>query len=100
MAYWTQFLPFFSQNNSKYPKDEIVEDAEFCAGRPDMTGNGLTQEGLQTCSGDSVGPVICNDDGRPVVYGVTSWGDDCGATGFPALYAKVASELDWIKEQL
>ena len=65
-----------------------------------MTGNGLTQEGLQTCKGDSGGPLICNDDGRPVVYGVTSWLEDCGLAGFPSIFAKVASELDWIKEQL
>lgn len=65
-----------------------------------MTGNGLTEEGVGHCSGDSGGPLICNDDGRPVVYGIVSWNDDCAATGFPGIYAKVASELDWIKEQL
>ena len=63
-----------------------------------MTGNGLTQEGLQTCNGDSGGPLICNDDGRPVVYEVSSWLQGCGLEGFPSIYAKVASITDWIKE--
>lgn len=93
-------LLYFSMNNSKYPDDEIVDDIEFCAGRPDLNGNGLTQEGETVCQGDSGGPLICNDNGRPVVYGVTSWLEDCGLAGFPSIFAKVASELDWIKEQL
>ena len=94
------FLPLFSFDNSKYPEDEIAGDVEFCAGRPDMDGDGLTQGGVATCQGDSGGPLICNDNGRPVVYGVTSWGEDCALAGFPSIYAKVASELDWIKDQL
>ena len=36
---------------------------EFCAGRPDMNDDGLTDEGKSTGQGDSGGPLICNDDG-------------------------------------
>ena len=80
--------------------EDIIEEVEFCAGPPDMTGNGLTQEGTDTCQGDSGGPLICNDNGRPVIYGVTSHGDKCAKTGLPGIYAKVAAELDWIKDQM
>ena len=93
-------LTSFSVDNSKYVEDHIIDEVEFCAGRPDMTGNGLTQEGEDTCQGDSGGPLICDDNGRPVIYGVTSHGEKCAKTGYPGIYAKVAAELDWIKQQL
>ena len=91
--------PSFSSVNSFYGNDHF-EEFEFCAGRPDMNDNGLTQEGATICQGDSGGPLICNDDGRPVVYGVSSWLGGCGEAGRPSVFAKVASVTDWIKEHL
>ena len=38
--------------------------------------------------------------GRYVVAGVTSWGYDCGAQGYPGVYARVTSQLDWIKKSI
>ncbi len=35
--------------------------------------------------------------GRYVLAGVTSWGFDCGAYGYPGVYARVTSQLDWIR---
>lgn len=81
-------------------EEGINEEVEFCAGRPDMTGNGLTEPGADTCNGDSGGPLICDDDGRPVIYGVTSHGFECARTGYPTIFAKVSAALDWIKQQL
>ena len=94
------FWPLFSRNNTKYEDGDIIEDVEFCAGRPDMNGNGKTQKGADTCQGDSGGPLVCDDNGRPVLYGVVSWGIGCAWTGYPGIYAKVASELTWINQQL
>ena len=65
-----------------------------------MNDDGLTEEGKSICQGDSGGPLICNDDGIPVVYGVSSWLQGCGKEGFPSIFAKVASVTDWIKEQM
>ena len=93
-------LLLFSRNNTKYEDGDIIDDVEFCAGRPDMTGNGKTQKGADTCQGDSGGPLVCDDNGRPVLYGVVSWGIGCAWTGYPGIYAKVASELTWINQQL
>jgi len=90
----------YCRNNTKYEDGDIIEDVEFCAGRPDMNGNGKTQKGADTCQGDSGGPLVCDDNGRPVLYGVVSWGIGCAWTGYPGIYAKVASELTWINQQL
>ena len=48
------YIPSFSRNNTKYEDGDIIEDVEFCAGRPDMNGNGKTQKGADTCQGDSI----------------------------------------------
>jgi len=47
--------------------------------------------------GDSGGPLICPDDGQPVLYGVTSWGYGCGNKGAPGIYAKVSAVTSWIR---
>ena len=46
--------------------------------------------------GDSGGPLICVDNNRPVLYGVTSWGIGCGDKGYPGVFAKVSAVLNWI----
>ena len=97
------FILFFSRAKTGYEASAysvVTYDAEFCAGSPDITGNGLTDAGGDVCQGDSGGPLICDDDGKPVVYGVTSWAVGCAKTGYPNIYAKVASHLDWIKQNL
>ena len=103
LAFETNFESYFSRQYSQYGAHSylhVTYDVEFCAGRPDINGDGLTDEGADSCQGDSGGPLICDDDGKPIVYGITSWGEGCAATGYPGIYAKVAAELDWIKQQL
>ena len=40
---------------------------EFCAGIPDRDGDGETDGGIDACSGDSGGPLICDVDGNAVL---------------------------------
>lgn len=47
--------------------------------------------------GDSGGPLICDQNNAKVVYGVVSWGDQCGKKNKPGVYARVTRFLDWIK---
>lgn len=63
----------------------------FCAGNYD---GGVYDDSGTTCNGDSGGPLICEQNGMPVLYGVASWGmQQCTATG---VFAKVAALSDWI----
>ena len=55
-------------------------------------------KGVDSCQGDSGGPLICIVNKSPVLYGIISWGVGCGREGLPGLYAKVASEINWIKQ--
>jgi TPR repeat protein len=70
-----------------------LKGAVLCAGGGDQG---------QACKGDSGGPlVIFNDPGKiPTVIGVLSGGRECGATGEPSRYARVARVREWIDRQL
>ena len=60
----------------------------ICAGHP--------AGGKDSCSGDSGGPLLVEKNGRYVLAGVTSWGFGCGKEGFPGVYARTTSQMDWI----
>ncbi|XP_041974234.1 chymotrypsin-2-like [Aricia agestis] len=59
-----------------------VMDSQVCS---------LTKEGEGACHGDSGGPLVEGDS----VVGIVSWGIPC-AKGFPDVYTRVYSFLDWI----
>ncbi|XP_011550321.3 trypsin CFT-1 [Plutella xylostella] len=67
---------------------------------PDVTDrmlcSGIDAGGKSTCSGDSGGPIIVNDD---IVVGVISWVDrNCGAPLYPGVNSLVSAYSDWIVE--
>ena len=43
-----------------------------------------------------LGPLIVEEGGKYVVAGVVSWGYGCGSEGYPGVYARVTSQLDWV----
>ncbi|CAH1117944.1 unnamed protein product [Phaedon cochleariae] len=61
--------------------DIMIFDSSVCT---------FSKKGLDTCSGDSGGPLLCGG----VQYGVVSWGDDCGL--YPGVYTRVDKHLDFI----
>ncbi|KAL8608951.1 hypothetical protein ACOMHN_060628 [Nucella lapillus] len=68
-----------------------VLDHQMCVGDGSMGA----------CYGDSGGPLMCEQDGRFYVTGVMSWLiNNCSAQGFPNVFTRVGSYLDWIYEQL
>lgn len=50
------------------------------------------REGKDTCQGDSGGPIFVQNDNRVFQIGITSFGDGCGARGFPGVYAEANSD--------
>ncbi|XP_037081569.1 phenoloxidase-activating factor 2-like [Pollicipes pollicipes] len=58
--------------------------------------------GQDTCTGDGGSPLACRDPLDPSRYiqlGVVSWGIGCGLEGVPGVYADVAQQVPWIREQ-
>ncbi|XP_037086785.1 atrial natriuretic peptide-converting enzyme-like [Pollicipes pollicipes] len=51
---------------------------------------------VDTCDGDSGGPLACELAGVKVIMGITSWGQGCGRNDFPGVYTRVAAYVQWI----
>lgn len=67
-------------------EDHMVHDNTICT---------QPQEGQGGCFGDSGGPLVVNG----LLAGAVSWGVSC-ALGYPDVYARVSSHMDWINETL
>lgn len=74
--------------NSRQLYDHTIDDSMICAGN-------LQKPGSDTCQGDSGGPLTCEKDGIYYVYGIVSWGQECGKK--PGVYTQVTKFLNWIK---
>ena len=85
-----------------------LEDPDACARRTEFIGDFLggavlcagARDGSQACHGDSGGPLITYGDARKVatVIGVVSAGTECGTTGEPSRYTRVAKVGGWIDD--
>lgn len=90
--------------------DIEVESSMVCAANSDDGGKDSCQVCLKTkhairCKlfyfflfqGDSGGPLVYLPKGKaPVLYGIVSFGAGCAQPGFPGVYTRVSSFLDWI----
>lgn len=70
----------------------FVEAVNLCAGA----------ENHDACDGDSGGPLLAMDAGKPVQVGIVAWGIGCALGSFPGVYTQVdASAIrSWIADQL
>ncbi|MFF4499175.1 S1 family peptidase [Streptomyces sp. NPDC001401] len=78
-------VPYVSDSVCKrHYGDRLKPKDDICAGYP--------QGGVDTCSGDSGGPMFRKDDaGHWVEVGITSWGDGCARRGAPGIYTQVST---------
>ncbi|XP_055847605.1 serine protease easter-like [Episyrphus balteatus] len=74
-----------------------LEGSQMCAGG---------QQGIDTCSGDSGGPLIGLDSSNKqrvyyFIAGVVSFGPTpCGLKDWPGVYTRVSEYVDWIKQNI
>ncbi|XP_044536144.1 complement factor I [Gracilinanus agilis] len=80
-------------NCSKYYSNRFFEKEMECAGTDDGS--------IDACKGDSGGPLVCMDANNvSYIWGVVSWGENCGKPEFPGVYTKVANYFDWISHHV
>jgi len=86
------YVPVVTMESCKKAYGSSVSSNMICAGK----------KGKDSCQGDSGGPAVWADgDGKQaVVVGVVSFGKGCGEEGYPGVYTRVTSYLDWIKSTI
>jgi V8-like Glu-specific endopeptidase len=71
--------------------DDSITETMMCAG--------YKQGGKDSCTGDSGGPLMVqDDDGEWKVAGVVSWGPGCARRGLYGVYSRVSAMIDFIAE--
>lgn len=70
----------------------VLDRSMFCAGH--------LQGGVDSCQGDSGGPLTCKVNDASTVYGLVSWGDQCGRKNKPGVYTRVTEFVDWINSKI
>ncbi|NP_001079421.1 complement factor I S homeolog precursor [Xenopus laevis] len=79
-------------NCTEVYKERFLDKME-CAGTYDGS--------IDACKGDSGGPLVCYDVNKVAyVWGIVSWGENCGVPGFPGVYTKVAHYFEWISRHV
>lgn len=62
-----------------------------------MLSAGYMSGGLDSCVGDSGGPLFVRDAaGAPYLAGIVSFGEGCAEPNFPGIYTRVANFRNWV----
>lgn len=92
-------VPYISRKtcNSFNSYNGRITDAMMCAGTiPKIGANTIYQD---SCQGDSGGPLVASiGSSKPVLVGVTSWGDGCGQPNKFGVYTRLAIFSSWIEK--
>ncbi|XP_045214354.2 uncharacterized protein LOC123564677 isoform X1 [Mercenaria mercenaria] len=86
------------ENYESLPDDDeakqfvSIQDSVICA-RADQTG-------VDSCRGDSGGPLICYHDNHWMQAGIVSFGYQCGDIRYPGVYTNVDYFYNWIENTI
>ncbi len=69
-----------------------VRGDQLCAGH-------LSEGGVDTCYGDSGGPLFLRQGNAHRLVGIVSWGEGCAEPGKPGVYTRVSAFSDWIIQE-
>jgi secreted trypsin-like serine protease len=83
VANWVE-VPFIDDEDCSeaYP-DKIDGATMLCAGD-------LENGGVDSCDGDSGGPLMAPGEDGQILVGIVSWGYDCAVAGQPGVYSEIA----------
>ena len=70
----------------------IITEYELCAG--------YEAGGVDSCTGDSGGPLMVHQGNGWKLVGITAWGEGCAKPGFYGVYTKISEVSDWIQWQM
>ena len=76
-------------------------DADYLSGGyilPTMVCADSSEGGKGPCTGDYGSPLF--DTNNSTLVGMWSWGNGCAVDGFPSVYTRVSSYIDWINYNL
>ncbi|MCB1755177.1 MAG: serine protease [Gammaproteobacteria bacterium] len=68
----------------------LITSTQMCAG--EQAG------GKDSCSGDSGGPLMIEENGEYVQAGIVSFGNGCALANYYGVYTRVSSFVDWIDD--
>ncbi|XP_035739812.1 venom protease-like [Vespa mandarinia] len=80
------------KNSFKSFTNAVIDDRIICAG--------FARGGKDACQGDSGGPLMTPHNNSYYLIGVVSYGYRCAEPGYPGVYSKVSSFLNFIIENL
>ncbi|XP_067000257.2 uncharacterized protein [Anabrus simplex] len=70
-------------------EDYLITGNMFCAG--------YKRGRMDSCAGDSGGPLLCRENHRWTVFGITSFGEGCGKKGKYGIYTRLPNYVKWIQ---
>lgn len=83
-------VPAMTNNECRKSYGNQVKNNMLCAG--------FDEGGKDSCQGDSGGPLVQIEGNKHTQVGVVSWGAGCAEANSPGVYARVSSEIAWMKQ--